>query len=33
VFQRGFRLDELAELVGRLRQAQGTENAGKRAAC
>lgn len=33
VFQRGFRLDELAELVGRLRTAQSAQNAGKRAAC
>ena len=33
VFQRGFRLDELAELVGRLRTADIAGNAGKRAAC
>ncbi|MBN8483590.1 MAG: PilZ domain-containing protein [Sphingomonadales bacterium] len=33
VFQRGFRLDELAELVGRLREAERSEDAGKRAAC
>lgn len=33
VFQRGFRLDELAELVARLRHTQSAGNAGKRAAC
>lgn len=33
VFQRGFRLDELAELVGRLRSWESGENASNRAAC
>lgn len=33
VFQRGFRLDELAELVGRLRDSENGESPGNRAAC
>lgn len=33
VFQRGFRLDELAELVGRLRSWESGENTSNRAAC